>query len=158
MTRRCGRFVVSLLLVFALGPARAEHEEVGGHAKHPMHAVVLDNQDIRPSNVTMEKGDVLVFENHSLQPIKVTFTEPADLKDRIRCELIREKAGAKALAPWQLFAWEDGKLAATIPPGRFASVCSLREGNYTFLATPLNTKVRQPAGGGLPEKGQIVVK
>jgi hypothetical protein len=158
MRSRCCNVVVALVLAAAAGPARAEHEDLMGHARHPAHTVVLDNLDIRPADTTMDPGDVLVFENQSLQPIKVSFVEPADLKDRIRCELVRPTPDAKVRAPWQLFAWEDGKLTATIPPGRFASVCSLKEGNYTFLADPVNARARQPSGGGLPQKGQIVVK
>ena len=62
-------------------------------------------------------------------------------------------------APWQLFTWTDGKLRATIPPGRFASVCSLQEGSYAYVASRENVAVRaEGRGGGLPEKGQITVR
>ena len=63
------------------------------------------------------------------------------------------------LAPWQLFAWETGKLTATIPPGRFASVCSLMAGTYVYTTSTVGVGAKQPgAGGVLPEKAQIVVK
>jgi hypothetical protein len=89
----------------------------------------------------------------------VTFTEPADLRDKIHCGLVRPTAKAKAEVPWQLFTWQDKKLVASIPPGRFASVCSLAPGNYTYLVAPQSIAVRPPGAGGLlPEKGEIVVK
>jgi hypothetical protein len=107
----------------------------------------------------MAPSDALVFENHSVHPITVTFTEPADLPQKIRCGLIRKSANEKAQAPWQLFMWKDGKLAATIPPGRFASVCSLQQGSYAFVASREGLAVRpEGSGGGLPEKGQITVR
>jgi hypothetical protein len=60
----------------------------------------------------------------------VRFTEPEDIASRIHCGLVRPDAKAKSEAPWQLFAWTNGQLAATIPPGRFASVCSFAPGSY----------------------------
>ena len=36
------------------------------------------------SSTTLGTNESLVFENHSTQPMVVTFTEPADLKERIR--------------------------------------------------------------------------
>ena len=120
--------------------------------------MILDNQDIRPSTTTMGAGDMLVFENYSVHPMRITFTEPADLKERIRCGLVKEKEAEKAQAPWQLFAWSDGKLVGTIPPGRFASVCSLREGTYTFVTARLGGEARPAGGGGLPAKGEVIVK
>jgi hypothetical protein len=158
MGRRYGYLTIALLLGLGVGRARAVQEDAVGHTKHPMHTVVLDNEDVRPSTTTMDKGDVIVFENHSTHPIKITFTEPADQREKIRCGLVKEKAGEKARAPWQLFAWENGKLAGTIPPGRFASVCSLQEGNYTFLTVREGVRVQAAGGGTLQDKGEIVVK
>ena len=151
-----------VLTVLALGlgvravPARGE--DLRAHARQTPHTVILDNQDIRPSTTTMGAGDMLVFENYSVHPMRITFTEPADLKERIRCGLVKEKEAEKAQAPWQLFAWSDGKLVGTIPPGRFASVCSLREGTYTFVTARLGVEARPAGGGGLPAKGEVIVK
>jgi hypothetical protein len=160
MDARRSCLVLSVLLALGVSPARADHhegEEVTAHSKHVMRAVVLDNVDIRPSTLTMERGESLVFENHSINPITVTFTEPADVVEKIRCGLVRAKPSDESKAPWQLFAWQDGKLTATIPPGRFASVCSFMAGTYVYTATPVSPGVKVP-GGALPEKAQIVVK
>jgi hypothetical protein len=155
----CRRVVVaSLLLAIGARLAWAEHEPLEAHTKHPLKTIVLDNQSIQPSSLEMTTGDALVFENHSTEPISVKFTEPADLRDRIRCGLIRKSAREKSQAPWLLFAWTDGTLVATIPPGRFASVCSLKEGSYAYLTTRLTPGVRAAGGGLVPDKGQINVK
>jgi len=150
--------VASLVLALGAGRAWAEHEPLEAHTKHPPKTVVLDNQSIQPSSLDMGTGDALVFENHSTQPIAVTFTEPADQRDRIRCGLVKKSARDKGQAPWALFAWTDGTLKASIPPGRFASVCSLKEGTYTYLTTRQTPGVRSAGGGTVPEKGQIIVK
>jgi len=149
---------LALGLGLGLGAVPARGEDVGAHARHMPHTVVLDGLDIRPSTTTMGAGDMLVFENYSVDPMRVTFTEPADLKERIRCGLVKQKEAEKAQAPWQLFAWSDGKLVGTIPPGRFASVCSFREGTYTFVTARLGVEARPAGGGGLPAKGEVVVK
>ena len=162
MDARRSCLVLSILLALGASPARADHhdqEEVTAHSKHAMRTVVLDNVDIRPSTLNMERGDSLVFENHSTSPITVTFTEPADIVEKIRCGLVRAKASEEAKAPWQLFVWQDGKLTATIPPGRFASVCSLLAGTYVYTTSTVGVGAKQPSAGGLlPEKAQIVVK
>jgi hypothetical protein len=159
MTARALTTLVPLLLALVVAPAGAEQEPLGAHTQHPPKIIVLDNDHIQPSTLEMTGSDALVFENHSLHPIVVRFTEPADLKDRIRCGLIRRSDKERSQAPWQLFSWSDGSLVATIPPGRFASVCSLAAGGYTFLATREGLTVRPQAGAGsLPQKGQITVK
>ncbi len=105
----------------------------------------------------MGAGDTLVFENYSVRPMRITFTEQADLRERIRCGLVKQKEAEKAQAPpQQLFAWSDGKLVGTIPPGRFASVCSFREGPYTFVTARLGVEARPAGGGGLPAKGEVI--
>ena len=150
--------LTSLALGLGVGVVSARSEDLGAHARETPHTVILDNQDVRPSTTTMGAGDALVFENYSGHSVRITFTEPADLKERIRCGLVKEKEAEKARAPWQLFAWSDGKLVGTIPPGRFASVCSFREGTYTFVTEPLSVEARPAGGGGLPAKGQVIVK
>jgi hypothetical protein len=162
MDARRSCLALSLVLALGVDRARADHhdkEEVTAHSKHVMRTVVLDNVDIRPSTLNMERGESLVFENHSTSPISVAFSEPANVIEKIRCGLVRTKASDEVQAPWQLFAWENGKLTATIPPGRFASVCSLMAGTYVYTATSVTAGAKQPgASGVLPEKGQIVVK
>jgi plastocyanin len=157
MTTRTARIVFALLIAAGM-PARAEHEGPGEHAKHATHTITLDGIDVRPSAVTMDHGDVVGFENYSTHPVQVTFTDPADLQSKIRCGLVHGTAGAPP-EPWSVFTWKNGKLTGNIPPGRFASVCSLEPGTYSYTATIISSGAR---GGGTPgtlePKGQIVVK
>jgi hypothetical protein len=147
----------TLLALVLAGPGRAEEEPIGGHARHPQKVIVLDSDRIVPSELDMSEGDVLVFENQSIEPIVVTFVDPKNVGDRIRCGLIRKTEHDEARAPWLLFQKTGDQLSATIPPGRFASVCSLSPGKYAFTATHLSLRTTT-AGGVLPNKGQITVK
>ena len=158
MNARSGLVLTGLALGLGVGAVPARGEDVGAHARQTPHAIILENLDVRPSTTTMGAGDTLVFENYSVDPIRITFTEPADLRERIRCGLVKQTEAEKAHAPWQLFAWSDGKLVATIPPGRFASVCSFREGTYTFVTARVGAEARPAGGGGLPPKGEVIVK
>jgi hypothetical protein len=149
---------LALLLALASAPALAEHEDGKAHDHGPKKTIVLDNNDIRPSSLAMDHGDILAFENHSTHPMRVQFTEPKDLIDKVRCGAIRNaKDKGTPSAPWALFLWNDGKLAADVPPGQFASVCSLAAGHYAFTANGIGNDPGTQSGV-LPSKGQIDVK
>ena len=154
--------ICSLILLPALasGPALAEHEGPDKHSHGATKTIVLDTTDIRPAALEMQHGDVISFINYSTDPIHLEFTEPKGMADKIRCGLVRDaKAKGSPSAPWALFTWNDGNLAADVPPGQFASVCSLEPGHYAYTAQ----RVGHAAGAGnpsgvLPAKGQIEVK
>ena len=158
MTARSVLILTGLALGLGVGTVPARGEDAGAHARETPHTVILDGRDIRPSTTTMGASDMLAFENYSGHTLRITFTEPADLKERIRCGLVRQKEAEKAKAPWQLFAWSDGKLVGTIPPGRFASLCSFREGSYTFVTARLGLVGAQAGESALPPKGEVIVK
>ena len=104
-------------------------------------------------------GDVLAFENRSTHAMHVEFTEPKDLIDKIRCGAVRDaKDKGTPTAPWALFTWDGGKLSANVPPGQFASVCSLAAGHYAFTANGIGNDPGGKQSGVLPAKGQIDVK
>lgn len=158
MTVRRLAILLPLLLALAVG-ARADHESVEAHTAHAPKVIVLDNEHVQPSALELGPHDALVFENHSVHPMHVRFTQPDDMEKRIHCGLVRPSAKAKTEAPWQLFTWTNGRLEATIPPGRFASVCSFSEGMYAYLVSRQGAMPRADADEGLlPEKGQITVK
>jgi hypothetical protein len=150
--------VFALLLVLDTTPMLAAEEGLEAHSKHNIQTITLDGNDVRPSQASLSHGDVLAFANYSAHPVRVIFTEPADLKDKIRCSLVRGTEKHAPEAPWALFSWENEKLSATVPPGQFASVCSLEPGSYTFTATSIETAAQGGPGTKLPGKGQIVVK
>lgn len=150
---------LAVLLAFAAGLAIAVEEAPDGHAKAPQKTILLDTDRIQPSKLVMDKGDVLVFQNQSVHPITVSFLEPNDVMEKIHCHLITHGSKGTPPAPWLLFREFRGKVSATIPPGRFASVCSLDPATYTFVAQ------REGAGTGpggrsgvLQQKGEIVVQ
>ena len=153
MTRSPFRLTLALLVALGAAPALAEHEAADAHAKGTTQTIILDGTDVRPSTTTMSHTDVISFLNYSTHPVQVTFTEPADLEKKIRCGLVHGKEKGAPAAPWALFTWQDGKLVGNVPPGRFASVCSLEPGTYTFVATIVGHGSRSEV-----PKGQIVVK
>ena len=158
MPIRSTAFTLAFLLALGAIPALAQHESPEEHAKHETRTVTLDGTDIRPTTLTMDHADALAFVNYSTHPLEVTFTEPADLKDKIRCGLVKGRE-EKAPAPWALFTWQHGKLVGNVPPGRFASVCSLDPGQYAFTVTAVAENLRSRDGSAiLPSKGRIEVK
>jgi hypothetical protein len=157
MTTSSVRLALALLVAVGVGSAVAEHEELDAHAKATTRTVTLDGTDIRPSTTTMDHADVVSFVNYSTHPVRVTFTEPSDLEKKIRCGLVHGKAKGAPSAPWAIFTWEGGRLVGNVPPGQFASVCSLDPGTYAFTTEIIGQRTRD-AGGELPAKGQIEVK
>jgi hypothetical protein len=119
--------------------------------------ITLDGNDIRPSATTMTHADVVSFVNYSTHPVQVTFIEPSDLEKKIRCGLVARQGEGAPTSPWALFTWKDGKLVGNVPPGRFASVCSLEPGSYAFTAEILG-QGRVRSGSVLAKKGTIEVK
>ena len=49
---------------------------------------MLDNERIQPSQATIEKDGILVFENHSVHPMLVRFIDPPDAAQRIHWAII----------------------------------------------------------------------
>jgi hypothetical protein len=147
-----------LPLLGLLALASAADETPATHAAHPTRTIVLDQDSIRPDRLTLKPSELLVFENHSLHPTTVTFMQPKDVREKIRCRLL-EPHGDEARAAWMLFEWEEGRLRALIPPGRFASLCSLAPGTYTFTAARQGAlRPGPPEAASLPAKGVIVVE
>jgi hypothetical protein len=156
MTTSTTRSALALLVALSASPVLADHEGPDAHAKGTTQTIVLDGADIRPASTKLAHGDIVSFVNYSTSPIMVTFTDK-DLEQRVRCGLVHGK-DAKPTAPWALFTWQDGKLAANVPPGQFASVCSFAPGTYAFTTEAIGHQARNPATGVLPSKGTIEVQ
>lgn len=144
-----GRIALALLVLAA--PARAAEAP---HATHTQRTVIVDNERVQPSALTMAPDEVLVFENHSLHPMRITFTDPANSAEMVRCSLLTEAPARRP--PWGLFDVANGRLTGTIPPGRFASLCALQPGSYAFVAERLDAQGH--ADVELATKGQIRVE
>jgi hypothetical protein len=150
---------VAVLVAPAVG--RTAEETLAAHEHAASTTIVLDTDKIQPSAVTADRHNVLVFENHSVHPMTLRFVEPDDAAEKIHCHFVRHGAGEKPEAPWELFGLQGGKLVATIPPGKVASVCSFDPGTYAFVAEPLRAKTgggEGQGGGVLSEKGQITIQ
>ena len=93
------RFAAAAVLALVLWPRSvpAVEEPLGAHTQHAPKTIVIDNDHLEPSSVDMSAQDAVLFENHSTRPIAVTFTEPADLRDRIRCGLILGSVSERVL-------------------------------------------------------------
>src|SRR5215467_10249583 len=105
MRRATTAFGIALLLALGSRALLAEQEGPGDHAKHDSRTITLDGNDVRPSQTRMNHSDVLMFANYATHPVRVTFTEPADVKNRIRCALVRGAEKDAPAAPWALFTW-----------------------------------------------------
>jgi hypothetical protein len=157
MTTRSIRFFVPLLLAVSSGPIFGEQEAPEAHAHGATRTVVLEGSDVRPASLAMKSGDVISFINYSTSPIRLAFTEPKAMADKIRCGLVRDaKTKGAPSAPWALFTWTDGTLTANVPPGQFASVCSFAPGHYAYTAQKVGGA--GDASGVLAAKGQIDVQ
>lgn len=135
---------LAMLIAGATSIARASNDVDGG-----ARTIVLQDADrVTPSALTMTAGDVLEFENDSGQLMRLIFVEPPEQDGNIRCYLADHTIARPDQMPWLLFDRGFGqRLTATIPPGKFPSVCSLAPGQYTFITMPIP---RDPRGVGNP--------
>jgi len=137
---RSGVTIVALMTLIAgvMSTIARASNDVDGRARGA-RTIVLQGQDqITPSALTMTAGDVLEFENDSGELMRLIFVEPPDQDDNIHCYLADHTIARPDEMPWLLFDRDPGRrLTATIPPGKFASVCSLAPGQYTFVTVPV---------------------
>jgi hypothetical protein len=110
--------------------------------------VIRDDELISSSTLTMSQDDVLEFENDSGHFMRLVFVEPKDQTDKIRCYPIDLTIARPDQKPWR---------TATIPPGTFASACSLAPGQYAFVAARISPD-RRGAEDSLGTKGTITVQ
>jgi len=154
-----GKVIAAMMLAVAVtsGIASAS-EDVDGRVAAARKLVMRDDERISPSALTMSHDDVLEFDNESGRFMKLIFVEPQDQTDKIRCYPIDHTIARPYQAPGLLFDWGPGRrLTATMPPGKFASACSLAPGQYTFVAKRVS---RDPRGvaDSLGTKGTITVQ
>lgn len=155
--RNVGFGLGALLLVGLVAWPVAAAEEPTAHATN-QRTVILGATAILPSSLEMTKDESVAFDNYALYPLSVTFIEPAEGQaERIRCELVTSKPGQKPKMPWGVFGWNSRKqLEGQIAPGRFASLCSLAPGDYTYLVKRIGGA--SPGASTADQKGTIRVK
>jgi len=155
-----GRTVIVLMMLAAAvasGMASAS-EELEGRVRTARKIVMHDDDLISPSALTMNRDDVLEFENDSGKFMRLVFVEPEDQREKVRCQLVDRTIARPGQTPRLVLDWGAGqRLTAIIPPGRFASACSLAPGRYAFVARRVS---RDPRGGedSLGTKGTITVQ
>jgi hypothetical protein len=128
-----------------------------GDASIARTITIIDGDVILPSTLSMRTGDVLEFTNYSAEPMLLSFIEPQDAIDKIRCPVVHEEAPSGAPDPLRLDV--DGsrpRPSTIIPPGRSASSCSLEPGHYGFLMRRVSRDFRAPEDS-LGTKGVITV-
>ena len=157
-TYRRNIIAVMMLAVAVKSGIALASEDVNGSTATARKIVMRNDDLISPSALTMNRSDVLEFENDSGQFMRLVFVEPRDQTDKIRCYPIDHTIARPDQAPWLLFNWGPGRrLTATMPPGTFASACSLAPGQYAFVARRVS---RDPRGAedSLGTKGTITVQ
>jgi hypothetical protein len=154
---RQGVVAVMLAVAVTSGIASAA-QDVDGRVAAARRIIMWDNELITPSALTMSQDDRLEFENDSGQLMRLVFVEPQDQTDKIRCYPIDHTIARPDQAPWLLFDWGPGRrLTANIPPGKFASACTLVPGQYAFVARRVSRDPRGPEDS-FGTKGTITVK
>ena len=149
--------VMTLVLGVTHAIARAAND-VNAQAGSARTIVLQDEDRVTPSALTMATGDVLEFENDSGNLMRLIFVEPPEQNESIQCYLADHTIARPDEMPWLLFARGPGRrLTATIPPGKFASVCSLAPGQYTFVTVPVPRDPRDVVES-LGIKGTITVE
>jgi len=147
--------MVAAAVTSAIASASDDVERRAGSAR----TIVMQQGDrVTPSTLTMNRTDVLEFENDSGEIMRLVFVDPPDQADKIRCYLTDHTIARPDQTPWLLFDWGPGqRLTATIPPGKFASACSLAPGQYAFVTKRVNRDTRDVLDA-LGTKGTITVQ
>ena len=127
------------------------------HANKPQRVVTLTQTRIDPKELEMGTGDVLAFHNLSMQTFSLQFLSPKHVGQYTTCTQIKRVSPSEATAKGAVFQRQGDEVTATILPGTFVSVCSLKPGVYEYTANPL-VEGAQFDDSTLGMKGTIVVK
>ena len=150
-----------LLATSALMGCAAKTGSSPGNAGSPggaQKSVVLGATRIEPENLTMATTHTLAFLNTALDPLQVEFIKPSSQAGKISCHVADPKSVKPGEAPWATFSPNaEGHLAATVPPGRFPSVCTFASGPYTYVVHRLSGNPT-PSEERLGQEGNITVR
>ena len=155
----CGALATIVMLAAAVTSTVARASDaVDGRAGSVRTIVMHEPDRITPSTLTMNRADVLEFENHSGESVRLVFVDPPDQSEKIHCYLAEHTIARPDQTPWRVFDWGPGRrLTATIPPGKFPSECSLAPGQYVFVTQPIGRDPRAVVGS-LGTKTTITVQ
>ncbi|HJQ84294.1 MAG TPA: hypothetical protein VKA21_09480 [Candidatus Binatia bacterium] len=140
-----------LIVLVSVLPAFAADES--GPARR---TIVLENEAIVPTRITVRQGELVAFQNRSSHPVSIAFVEPPGLRDR--APRLLERPGTPTAGAPVLFRWDRGQLTAVLPPGGPVLLGPLPPGRYVYTVALENPRARgEESGGALPEKGEIEV-
>jgi len=101
--------------------------------------IVLGVTRIEPDNFTVGSTDVIAFTSTASDPLQVEFIKPTSQAGKINCRVADPKSLKPGEMRWAAFSPNgEGHFAATVPPGRFPSVCTLAPGSYTYVVHRLS--------------------
>jgi len=155
-----GGAIIALVMLAAAVTSRvaSASDDVERRAVSARTIVMQDEDRVTPATLRMNRTDVLEFENDSGHIMRIVFVDPPDQADKIRCYLTDHTTARPDQMPWLVFDWGPGRrLTATIPPGKFASACSLASGQYAFVTSRV-TRDRRDVLEALGTKGTITVQ
>jgi len=126
------------------------------HANKPQRVVTLTSTRLDPKELDMGTGDVLAFHNLSMKTMQLQFISPKNVGQYTTCTALKRVSPTEATAKGAVFQRQGDEVSATILPGTFVSVCSLKPGTYVYTANPLIEGAQFDDTLGM--KGTIVVK
>src|SRR5206468_2675060 len=109
-TPAIGRTVMVLMMLAAAvtsGMASAS-DEMEGRGRSARKIVMHDDELISPSALTMNRDDVLEFENDSGQLMRLVFVEPEDQREKVRCHLVNRTSARPDETPRLVLDWDAG--------------------------------------------------
>ena len=104
------------------------------HADKPNKVVTITPTRLVPPDLRMGTGDVLAFHNLSMKTMVLTFIQPKNVGQYTTCTQIKRVSSSEATAPGAAFQRQGDQVTATLLPGTFVSVCSLKAGTYVYTA------------------------
>jgi hypothetical protein len=136
-------------------------EDPSRDARRSHVITVIDPGLVFPTALTMGQGEAVEFANHYSEAIRLVFVEPDDSADKVRCSLPGKPdatGGSDTIRGRPDFTSDSSQhLTVTIPPGRYASACSLTPGRYAFVTQRVGRDPRSPLDM-LGEKATISVE
>jgi hypothetical protein len=139
--------VLSSALVLGVGIAWAAENPSRDAGR--LHIItVIDPGLVFPASLKMGQGERVEFANYYSEAIRLVFVEPNDSAEKVRCSLPKKTdatAGGDTVRGRADFTSDPSQhLTVTIPPGRYASACSLTPGRYAFVTQRVGRDPRAP--------------
>ncbi|HWP64830.1 MAG TPA: hypothetical protein VNO26_02820 [Candidatus Limnocylindria bacterium] len=138
-------------------PVASGPETPESHADKPNRVVTITATRLVPQELHMGTGDVLAFHNLSMKTVELTFVSPKRVGEYTTCTQVQRVSPTEATARGAVFQRSGDEVTATLLPGTFVGICSLKPGVYVYTAhVEFETSVQDESPLGM--KGTIVVE